>query len=196
MTQHPDPAWQTVLGDLKAVVGRRGVHGPDADDVIQTAIEKALVKRDQLADGARFDVWLKAIAANVAIDFLRAQRRALHQVDIIDALENVQDEEARGAAGETGQSSLMSYADCVRPLLSQLSAQDAEAIRLKDLDGLSFADMAEQLGLSIPGAKSRVQRGRARLARALTDCCRDALEVNLDQNGPAHCDATCCRPER
>jgi RNA polymerase sigma-70 factor (ECF subfamily) len=46
-----------------------------------------------------------------------------------------------------------------------------EAILLSEIDGLPLKEVAERLNLTLPGAKSRVQRGRERLKRAFLDCC-------------------------
>ena len=50
---------------------------------------------------------------------------------------------------------------------------------LTDLEGLTQAQLAERLGISMSGAKSRVQRGRALLKKNLLDCCR----FEFDQRG-------------
>ncbi len=53
------------------------------------------------------------------------------------------------------------------------------AIELTELEGMTQAAAAERLGLSLPGAKSRVQRGRARLRAMLLRCC----EIETDRRG-------------
>ena len=53
------------------------------------------------------------------------------------------------------------------------------AIELTELEGMSQVAAAERLGLSVPGAKSRVQRGRARLRAMLLRCC----EIETDRRG-------------
>lgn len=53
------------------------------------------------------------------------------------------------------------------------------AIELTELGGMTQAAAAERLGLSVPGAKSRVQRGRARLREMLLRCC----EIETDRRG-------------
>jgi RNA polymerase sigma-70 factor (ECF subfamily) len=45
-------------------------------------------------------------------------------------------------------------------------------VRLAELEGLSGPQVAARLGLSVSGAKSRVQRGRALVKQALDACCR------------------------
>jgi DNA-directed RNA polymerase specialized sigma24 family protein len=60
----------------------------------------------------------------------------------------------------------------VRDVIEALPGTYREAVRLSELDGLSGREVAERLGLSVSGAKSRVQRGRALVKQALDACCR------------------------
>jgi RNA polymerase sigma-70 factor (ECF subfamily) len=47
-----------------------------------------------------------------------------------------------------------------------------QAVTLNEFDGLTQKQIAEKLDLSLPGAKSRVQRGRKKLKEMLLDHCR------------------------
>jgi RNA polymerase sigma-70 factor (ECF subfamily) len=47
-----------------------------------------------------------------------------------------------------------------------------QAIVLSEFEGLTQKELAARLDLSLSGAKSRVQRGRAQLKKMLLDCCR------------------------
>src|SRR5690606_23324295 len=49
------------------------------------------------------------------------------------------------------------------PMIAELPEGYAEAVRLADVEGLTQQELAERLGLSLSGAKSRVQRGRVLL---------------------------------
>ncbi len=69
-------------------------------------------------------------------------------------------------------------ARCVAPMVWELLDNYRRAIELTDLEGMTQA-AAERLGLSLPGAKSRVQRGRARLKKMLLRCC----EIETDRRG-------------
>jgi RNA polymerase sigma-70 factor, ECF subfamily len=63
-----------------------------------------------------------------------------------------------------------------------------DAIVLTEFDGLSQKELAGRLGISVSGAKSRVQRGRALLKRQLLDCCQfefdrgSVIDCNPRQN--------------
>ena len=63
-----------------------------------------------------------------------------------------------------------------------------------DLDGLPQAGAARREGLSLSGMKSRVQRGRRRLAELLEQCCAltlDARGVPMDYEPTAGCERGC-----
>ncbi len=64
-------------------------------------------------------------------------------------------------------------------MLDSLPSHYAEALRLAEIEGLTQAEVARRLGLSLPGAKSRIQRGRKMLAETLLTCCH----FELDQRG-------------
>ncbi len=68
---------------------------------------------------------------------------------------------------------------CLPRVLSELSAQDREAITACDLQGMAQADFARTRGLSLSGAKSRVQRARQRLRQRMTVAC----QVQIGQDG-------------
>ena len=60
-----------------------------------------------------------------------------------------------------------------------------DAMILSDVEGQPPKKVATKLGLSLPAAKSRVQRGRAKLKQAYIDCCR----IEFDRRGnPIDCD--------
>jgi RNA polymerase sigma-70 factor, ECF subfamily len=76
-----------------------------------------------------------------------------------------------------------SLASCLTRVLGELSDEDRDAITECDLNGMSQEDYARKLGLSLPGAKSRIQRARKRLRAQLTQSC----QVTLDPLGQVCC---------
>jgi RNA polymerase sigma-70 factor (ECF subfamily) len=65
------------------------------------------------------------------------------------------------------------------PLLGALPTPYRQALALAEVEGLSQREIAGLEGLSLSGAKSRVQRARRMLRAALLSCCR----VELDRHG-------------
>ena len=77
----------------------------------------------------------------------------------------------------------MAMAACLPRALSELSEEDREAITLCDLEGLNQEDYARMKSLTLPGAKSRVQRARKRLREHLSEAC----QVRFDEAGKVCC---------
>ena len=182
-----DARWAAIIKALRRVVARRGVDRADVDDVIQTSLEKALRRVNTLADGDRLDAWLNRIAANEAIDQLRRRGRQ-HDHAPLDAAHAI-------AVEYDPVDHLLTYADCVRPFLRRLYPAHAEALSCKDLDGLSFEELAGELSLSVPGAKSRVQRARRKLAAELASCCAVLRTARTSEENASDCEAECCPDE-
>lgn len=177
--------WRHALTALRAVVIRRGVRGADVDDVVQRALEKSLMNLERLSDTDRFEPWVKMIAANEAVDHLRARARAPLQADV--------DEADTIASEQEDFDPLLSYADCINPFLARISEAEREALTLKDLEGRTFREIAEMLAISVPGAKSRVQRARKNLARALAMCCEALTSTPVADMQAGDCSDGCCQ---
>ena len=83
------------------------------------------------------------------------------------------------SGGEPSNDARAEIAHCIAPMVRGLPDNYRRAIELTELEGMTQAAAAERLGLSLPGAKSRVQRGRARLKEMLLRCC----EIETDRRG-------------
>jgi len=70
-------------------------------------------------------------------------------------------------------------ASCLQPLLATLPPEYRQALVLSELEGLPQREIARREGLSVSGAKSRVQRARRMLREAVLACCR----VEVDRRG-------------
>lgn len=175
--------WRAARIALAAVARRRGAPEAEVDDVVHSALEKALRRLGSLEDPARFEAWTKRIAANAAVDALRAARRRPIPLDL---------ERHDRVVSPEPDAPLLSFADCVAPFLARLSEKDRTALRLKDLEGRDYAALSTALGLSTPGAKARVRRARQRLAAAMRTCC-GALDARPVVE-PCPEGAACCAP--
>jgi RNA polymerase sigma-70 factor (ECF subfamily) len=85
-------------------------------------------------------------------------------------------------------------AQCLRPLLDGLPLEQRRAVEMIDLDGMPQAAAARREGVTLSGMKSRVQRGRRRLADLLDQCCAltlDARGVPMDYTPPPDGDRGC-----
>jgi RNA polymerase sigma-70 factor, ECF subfamily len=149
-------------GWLKARLGNRN----DADDMLQDLFLKCVRQQDRFCDLENARAWLFEVARNALIDRLRLTR---NQVALPDDLATIEEEVAP----------VDSLAACLPRVLSELSAEDREAITLCDLQGISQQSYADMKGISLPGAKSRIQRARKRMRAQLTSAC----QVRFDAAG-------------
>jgi len=72
---------------------------------------------------------------------------------------------------DPGQKVTRELSECLRPMIQQLPECYREAVILSELQGLKQKEVAQIHGISVSGAKSRIQRGRAILKDMLSDCC-------------------------
>lgn len=126
----------------------------DADDLVQTACERALRRFGQLRDQTRLDAWLYGIMRNLWTDEIRARRVRAHE-----SLDDADPIGVDGAAVVEGQIMLSS----VRTCLATLSPEQRSVLMLVCVDGLSYREAAEVLAIPIGTVMSRLSRGRHEL---------------------------------
>ncbi len=160
-TPTPDDEIRTALGELLPRLRRfaRVItrNAPDADDLVQVAVEKALARAAQWRPGSRLDSWMFGIMKNAWIDEIRARRRRsrIHAP-----------EEAGAAVGDTSAES-RDIALSVQSAMARLPEDQRMAIALVLVEGLSYKDAADTLGIPIGTLTSRLARGREILQRLL-----------------------------
>lgn len=132
----------------------------DADELVQDACERAMRRADQLRDGSRMDAWLYGIMRNRWTDEVRWRRIRRH--DGIEAAEATM-----GDDGERAADARMTL-EAVRRALATLPADQRTVLVLVCVDGLSYKEAADVLGIAIGTVMSRLSRGRKELQGALT----------------------------
>lgn len=171
--------WRELRARLRGFVGRRVGNPEDAEDVVQEVFVRMHRSIGALSSAERLDAWAFRIARNAIVDRYRAPNRRSDVVSTGAAAEAMDELAADGVGGEPSDDARAEMARCVAPMVRALPDGYRRAIELTDLTGLTQAAAAERLGLSLPGAKSRVQRGHARLRAMLLRCC----EIETDRRG-------------
>ena len=179
--------WREFGAQLQTFVRRRIADPDRADDVLGEIMLRIHRNLDRVEDHEHLTRWVYRITRNAIIDeYRRAERdRARRGVLLDDAPEGV-----AGIEDEEQPSVLRELAACMRPLLDRLPPEQRRALQLSDLDGLTQADAARRESVSVSGMKSRVQRGRRRLAELLGRCCEltlDSRGVPMEYNPPTNC---------
>lgn len=144
---------------IRAWIGRRTPPELDVDDLVQDTFLRLHKTLPTLRDVGAAEAVAWRTARSVLIDALRARRPDDElPADLSTEAHELLDATATAAAW------LPNFVDA-------LPAPYDEAVRLADLEGLSQAEVARRLGMSPSGARSRVQRGRAKLKDLLLACC-------------------------
>lgn len=143
--------------ELATFIGRR-VPGPDADDVLQETLLRLHLGIGGLRTRERLAPWVYRVARSAIVDHYR-RGRVRRDPGMLDLPED----------DESAAKDLLT--PCVAPFLDELPPEQAEALRLTDLGGLSQAEAARRLGVPLPTLRARVQRGRRRMRETFEDCC-------------------------
>ena len=151
------PVVLAMKDSLRRFVAKR-VSPEHVDDLVQDILLRMHERAGDLRDEARLPGWAFRIAHTVVVDHHRKRRPELHE-DV-----EVAEERDDGNANEV-------VAGWLRPMLALLPAEYEEAVELVDVQGLTQREYAERAGLSLSGAKSRVQRGRRMLEELVRGCC-------------------------
>jgi RNA polymerase sigma factor (sigma-70 family) len=156
-----DECFVRLLGEHKRILYKIAstycTDGEDRRDLVQEIVIQLWRSFPRYDDRFKFSTWIYRIGMNVAISFLRSERRrgretvALDQVDIIDFAA------ADRVMGEAG--------DDIRLLHRLVSRLDemSRALIVLYLEGYSHAEIAEILGISVTNAGTRISRIRNRL---------------------------------
>lgn len=146
-----------LLPRLRRLARALAGHPADADDLVQVALERALARAGQWRPDARLDAWVFGILRNAWLDEGRARGRQ----------QRVFAPEEAGAL--VGEASVERHAQAltVAAALAQLPEEQREAVALVLVEGLSYAEAADVLGVPVGTVTSRLARGRAALQRLL-----------------------------
>lgn len=143
----------------------------EAQDLLQESLYRAYKSFAKFETGTAFDRWLYQIIHNLYIDHYRKKKNRPvvasideplphmeneKTLDIPDMTANPEEEAMRGELGFQIQQGL-----------TELPAEYRSAVILCDIQGLSYEEIAQILGISIGTVRSRIHRGRKILRRIL-----------------------------
>jgi RNA polymerase sigma-70 factor (ECF subfamily) len=140
-----------------------------ADDLLQDVFIKIHTQIDSLKEETKLESWLYQITRNTIIDHYRSKRTT---EQLPNWLRHPQPEEQ-----ETVSKELLL---CLAPMINELPEKYRSAISLYEIENKTQKEIAEQEGISLSGAKSRVQRGRVLLTAIMHDCCQ--FETSTDNH--------------
>ncbi|HWE16960.1 MAG TPA: sigma-70 family RNA polymerase sigma factor [Hyphomicrobiaceae bacterium] len=143
----------------------------EAEDVVQDAFVRAFRAFPRF-DGAAPKPWLLTIVRNVAYRALQNRNRAGNVVLFSEDLKNRESEDVREIPTPERSAETLLVAESEREqllsALAELPAHYREVVVLRELEGLSYGEIARAVDAPVGTVMSRLSRGRAELRNALT----------------------------
>lgn len=164
---------------LMRLVSRLVRDQAEAEDVVQEAFIKAYRALPQFRGDAAFYTWLYRIGINTAKNYLVTQgRRAPTSTDVDAEEAETFDEGERLRDINTPESMLATkqIAETVNLAMNALPEELRMAITLREIEGLSYDDIAEMMGCPIGTVRSRIFRAREAIAEKLRPLLGTAID--------------------
>ena len=153
--------WRKVFNVAYKFVGRQD----EAEDLTQDIFLKLFKSLKTFDRRANFSTWLISVSRNLCIDHYRSMRRehdvVTHDVDVVTL--------ARPSVIDSPQAALeqRDRVALLRAALDKLAPSLRTAVMLRDIQELSYQEIAEKLGVPEGTVKSRINRGRTELSRQI-----------------------------
>lgn len=132
--------------------------GATAADVTQEALLRAWTRRDQFVSESQVRPWLFRVARNLCIDTIRSRSKVVPSASIPDR------------AGEGDAASRLDreqVATTVRRAMDNLSARHQHLLIQRDVQGVAYDQLAEEMGVTTEGARAVIFRARRCLQQSL-----------------------------
>jgi RNA polymerase sigma-70 factor (ECF subfamily) len=157
--------WCKYHSNLLAFIRKRVNDKAVAEDILQEVFIRIHSRIDTLENKSKLESWLYQITRNAIVDFYRSRRPMEELPEWLEQPKASREENIR-----------RELSACLAPMIEQLPEKYRHALRLSEIEGKTQKEIAEEEGISLSGAKSRVQRGRQLLKTVLLDCCE--IEIN------------------
>jgi RNA polymerase sigma-70 factor, ECF subfamily len=148
MNTTTERVWETFHAPLEQFIRHRVSDDATAEDLLQDVFLKIHQHVETLRDVKKLESWIYKLTRNAIIDYYRSIKPTTSLV-VPEALllpEELPDEDV-----------VSELFPSVRAMVMSLPAQDRQALILTEYQGLTQKELADRLGLSLSGAKSRVR---------------------------------------
>lgn len=178
--------WNTFNTDLYKFILSRVKDADASKDILHDTFIKIQKNIKQLKDEKSLRFWIYRITYNSIIDYFRARNYDVKDFNNDNYYNSKFDKEDE----DTKTSQL---AACIVPFINKLPDIYKEALTLTEFKNYSQLDLAEHLGISYSGAKSRVQRAKIKLKEIFEQCCTISTDSygNILEYKSKHCKKSC-----
>lgn len=173
------------MNQLYAAAMRYTKNPEDAQDLVQDTYAKAYTSFHQFEPGTNLKAWLYRVLTTTFINTYRKDQRRPQTSD--SELEDWQIAEASSHTSDQGKSTedvvLENLPDSdIKNALAEIPEEFRMAVFLADVEGFSYKEIAEIVGVPAGTVMSRLHRGRKQLREKLTDYARERGYVNGARN--------------
>lgn len=161
----------------KVVTNCRYLSGSpsDAEDLAQEVFVKVYFGLSGFEGRASFETWVQRIKSNHCINFVKKKR--LDTVDLEpEAMANAARRPAEAPAHLEREASRRRIGD----VLMRMNETLRIPLVLRDMDGLAYEEIADELGIGLSAVKMRIKRGREEFRRLF-----EGTEVDVPEAQPA-----------
>lgn len=150
--------WEEYKSSLLGYIKKRVTDEDDAKDILQDVLLKSYQYCSNGKTVLYLKSWLYKITQNTIIDYYKKTNK--HISFDIDIAETTNENSIIGEAS-----------DYIKILLKLLPDDYAIPLYLSDIEGTDQKIIAQNLGLTLPNTKSRIQRARVKLKERFLECC-------------------------
>lgn len=158
--------WKDLHQELQKFIFFKVKNKEISEDILQDVFLKIQLHVHTLKDSSKLTSWVYQITRNTILDHFRKKNNlsSIENIDIPEADKDI---------------SYLKLSDCINSKINNLPDTYKEALLLTILKDFSQIELADYLGISYSGAKSRVQRGKEKVKTLVLNC-ENKDELNLD----------------
>jgi RNA polymerase sigma-70 factor (ECF subfamily) len=173
--------WKEYHSKLHRFIQSRVGDASIAEDILQEVFTRIYSRIGTIKETSKIQSWIYQITRNAIIDHYRAHKKMEKLPESLSTPEMDPSDKTR-----------QEITDCFVPMIERLPNHYRQALMLSEIEGLTQKEVAIRQGMSLSGAKSRIQRGRSMLKDMLLKCCRFEFDhrgnvIDWEEKG-SHCD--------
>jgi len=162
--------WEEFRIPLKRYIKKRVSNEQDVEDIMQEVFLKIHINAENLMNDNKIHAWIYRITHNTITDYYRKNHNIYKIAELPEDIPSSSDEDL---------SENTEIASCLKVMVDSLPEKYKQAILQTEFQNMTQKELSDNLGISISGAKSRVQRARKMLKEMLLGCC----ELEMDRRG-------------
>ncbi|MEJ2634718.1 MAG: RNA polymerase sigma factor SigZ [Calditrichia bacterium] len=165
MTMDTEKLWRDFNQKLEGFIIKRINDAEDARDILQEVYLKIHSYAEKISGLRNTENWLYSITSNTIIDYYRTRKNKKQLPEELSAMPELDSGDVK-----------KQLAPAIRSMIDTLPNPYREALIFTEYQGMTQSGLAQKMGISLSGAKSRVQRARKMLRDIMDECCHYELD--------------------